>query len=239
MTRPLFRENAYLRSCSARVESITETGGIVLDQSLFYPQGGGQPGDLGLIEWDGGSFELENTIKGKGAQITLVPKEASILPAVGDQVICTLDWDTRYRFMRIHTALHLLSVVIPLSVTGGAISVQKGRLDFNMPDAILDKESLSDRLNEIANRNLDVTEEWITDAELEAKPEMVKTMSVRPPMGTGKIRLIRIGNGEAQVDLQPCGGTHVKNTLEIGTMRIGKVEKKGKLNRRVSLHLDG
>jgi len=238
MTRPLFREDAYLQESMAVVTGITPAGGVILDQSLFYPQGGGQPGDLGRVEWDGGAFDLENTIKGEGAEIVLLPQEGNAVPPVGATVRSTLDWERRYRHMRIHTALHLLSVVIPLPVTGGAISTEKGRLDFNMPEAIEDKEGLSHRLNDIAGRNLAITEDWISDAELAANPDLVKTMSVKPPMGAGRVRLIRIGAGSDQVDLQPCGGTHVKNTSEIGPMRIGKVEKKGKLNRRVSLHLD-
>lgn len=238
MTRPLFREDAYLQESMAVVTGITPAGGVILDQSLFYPQGGGQPGDLGRVEWDGGAFDLENTIKGEGAEIVLLPQAGSAVPPVGATVRSTLDWERRYRHMRVHTALHLLSVVIPLPVTGGAISTEKGRLDFNMPEAIEDKEGLSDRLNDIAGRNLAISEDWISDAELAANPDLVKTMSVKPPMGAGRVRLIRIGAGSDQVDLQPCGGTHVKNTSEIGPMRIGKVEKKGKLNRRVSLHLD-
>ena len=238
MTEPLFRDDAYLKSASGVVTAHTDRGGVVLDRSIFYPQGGGQPGDQGLIRWEGGEMTVALTVKGDGDEVVLVPAEGADLPPVGAEVEQVLDWDLRYRYMRVHTALHLLSVVIPLPVTGGQISAEKGRLDFDMPDAPEDKEALTDELNAIIARDLPVGFDWITDEELEANPGLVKTMSVKPPMGAGRVRLVRIGDGDDQVDLQPCGGTHVARTGEIGRVTIGKVEKKGKQNRRVNLMLE-
>lgn len=238
MTEALFREDAYQRSAEARVVSLTPEGGIVLDQSIFYPTGGGQPGDSGSVTWQGGEISIATTVKGDEGAIVLVPAEPSQLPPVGTKVNQDLDWNRRHRHMRVHTALHLLSVVIPLPVSGGSIAADKGRLDFDMPEAPEDKEALAEALNALIDRDLPISETWISDAELEANPGLVKTMSVMPPMGQGRVRLVRIGAGEDQVDLQPCGGTHVARTSEIGRVRLGKVEKKGKQNRRVYLHLD-
>lgn len=235
----LYRQDAYLREAPATVLAHTDQGGVILDQSLFYPTGGGQPGDAGRLTWDGGEMDVATTVKADGDQIALVPAEGSGLPPVETQVTQHLNWDLRFGHMRVHTALHLLSVVIPLEVSGGSISAAKGRLDFNMPDAPEDKEALQAQLQALIDQDLPVTEDWITDAELDANPGLVKTMSVQPPRGSGKIRLVRIGQGDAQVDLQPCGGTHVERTGEIGKIRLGKVEKKGRQNRRVYLHLDG
>ena len=173
--------------------------------------------------------------KGEGDSIILLPAEPAPLPSVGQSLLQKLNWDRRYRHMRVHTALHLLSVVIPLPVSGGAIATDKGRLDFDMPDAPEDKEALEDALNRLIACNMAVTEEWITEAELDAQPGLVKTMSVQPPRGTGRIRLVRIGDGAGQVDLQPCGGTHVARTAEIGKLTIAKIEKKGRQNRRVAI----
>lgn len=239
MTRALFREDAYLRDAGGRVTALTDEGGIVLDNTIFYPTSGGQPGDSGTLSWDGGKIEIATAIKGQGDDIILVPAEPAAMPAVGARITQAIDWDRRLGHMRVHTALHLLSVVIPLPVTGGSISVDKGRLDFDMPDAPDDKEVLNDMLNRLIACKFAVSEEWITEAELDAQPDLVKTMSVAPPRGAGKIRLVRIGVGENTADLQPCGGTHVSNTTEIGTVRIGKIEKKGRQNRRVYLHVDG
>jgi misacylated tRNA(Ala) deacylase len=238
MTEPIYRDT-YLRECSATVARIIDRGGVILDQSVFYPTGGGQPGDRGSLVWEGGEAKIATAVKGEMPnQVVHVPAEGAIMPPVGAQVTAKLDWDTRYRHMRVHTALHLLSVVIPLPVTGGSISVEKGRLDFDMPEAPDDKEALECALNDMIAADYAVTEEWITDAELAANPGMVKTMTVKPPIGQGRVRLIRIGSGEATVDLQPCGGTHVRATAEIGRVRFGKIEKKGKQNRRVSILID-
>ncbi|WP_127112022.1 alanyl-tRNA editing protein [Shimia sediminis] len=239
MTELLFREDAYEREAQATVTRLTPEGGIVLDRALFYPTGGGQPGDSGSLSWNGTVLKIATTVKGEGDQVVLVPAEPSSLPPEGTPVTQTLDWERRYRHMRIHTALHLLSVVIPLPVTGGSVGADKGRLDFDMPEAPADKDALNESLNHLIERDLVVTEGWISDEELAANPGLVKTMSVKPPMGAGHVRLVRIGEGAGQVDLQPCGGTHVARTGEIGRVRIGKVEKKGRQNRRVNLHLDG
>ncbi|MEL6683852.1 MAG: alanyl-tRNA editing protein [Pseudomonadota bacterium] len=238
MTDLLFRKDAYAREASGKVTQITSEGGIVLDGSLFYPTSGGQPGDSGTLRWKGGEIEIATTVKGEGEGVVLVPAEPAGLPAVGQEVTQVLNWERRYRHMRVHTALHLLSVVIPLPVSGGSIGTEKGRLDFDMPEAPDDKAALEEDLNRLIACNMNVTEEWITDAELDAQPDLVKTMSVQPPRGSGKIRLVRIGVGDETADLQPCGGTHVANTEEIGRVRLGKIEKKGRQNRRVYLHLE-
>jgi misacylated tRNA(Ala) deacylase len=237
MTKPLFRDDAYLKVAKGVVLAHSERGGVVLDGSVFYPTGGGQPGDSGRIEWTGGVMEVAVAVKGDGAQIVLVPAEGAEFPPVGMTVTQHLNWENRHRLMRVHTALHLLSVVIPLPVTGGQISADKGRLDFKMPDPPKDKQAIEDALNALIGRDLTITDSWITDAELAAQPELVKTMSVKPPAGAGHVRLIRIGTDVEQIDLQPCGGTHVARTAEIGHMRLGKIENKGKQNRRVNIHL--
>ncbi len=237
MTTPLFRDDAYLREAEAQVIGHTPEGGIVVDRSVFYATGGGQPGDSGLIDWDGGRLTIATAVKVEGGGIALVPAEPRPLPPVGAVLRQRIDWDRRYRHMRVHTALHLLSVVIPLPVTGGQIGADKGRLDFDMPEAPADVEALNAALAALIARDLAVTDSWISDEELLANPGLVKTMSVMPPMGQGRVRLVRIGAAETQIDLQPCGGTHVARTAEIGHVEIGKIEKKGKVNRRVNLIL--
>ncbi|MEM8978228.1 MAG: alanyl-tRNA editing protein [Pseudomonadota bacterium] len=237
MTEPLYLIDAYLRDAPGTVLSHTAEGGIVLDQSIFYPTSGGQPGDSGVLNWDNNALEIATTIKGEEGQIVLVPAEPQALPPIGTPVSQHIDWDRRYAHMRVHTMLHLLSVVVPLPVTGGSISADKGRLDFLMPEPPEDKLALEAELNAHIARDLSVTEDWITGEELEAKPGLVKTMSVAPPKGARHVRLVRIADGEAQIDLQPCGGTHVARTSEIGEIRFGKVEKKGRENRRIAVHL--
>jgi misacylated tRNA(Ala) deacylase len=237
MTRLLFRDDPYLRDVQATVTGQTAEGGILVDRSIFYPTGGGQPGDSGWLDWDGGRIDIATAVKADGGHVALVPAEPLALPPAGATVALHLDWVRRHRHMRVHTALHLLSVVIPLPVTGGQIGAERGRLDFDMPDPPEDIAALQDRLNAMIARDLAVTEDWITDAELAANPGLVKTMSVMPPTGQGRVRLIRIGTGADQVDLQPCGGTHVARTGEIGRVEIGKIEKKGRQNRRVSITL--
>ncbi len=237
MTLPLFRQDPYLRQCEGRVSGHTDEGAIVVDQTVFYPTGGGQPGDAGFVQWDNGRIAIATAIKLQGGRIGLVPAEPVAMPPSGAQVMQVLDWDRRHRHMRIHTALHLLSVVIPLPVTGGQIGAERGRLDFDMPDPLEDVAALDEALNALIERDLPVSEAWITDEELLANPSVVKTMSVMPPMGQGHIRLIRIGQGADEVDLQPCGGTHVARTGEIGRVEIGRIEKKGRQNRRVTLTL--
>ena len=235
MTALLFLEDSYRKDAPAAVIEIAQGGGIILDNSLFYATSGGQPGDRGLLLWDDTQIGIETTIKGDGGTLVCIPVQDQLLPKVGQVVTQRLDWELRYSHMRMHTALHLLSVAIPLPVTGGAITAIKGRLDFDMPDAPEEKDILSARMNDFIARSLDITETWITEAELEQNPTLVKTLTVKPPKGAGKIRLIRIGSSEDQIDLQPCGGTHVKNTDEIGKVRISKIEKKGRQNRRVHL----
>ncbi len=211
----------------------------MLEATIFYPLGGGQPGDSGRLIWETGSLPIATTVKGEGQEIVLVPGAPDTLPPIGAQVEQVLDWDRRLRHMRVHTALHLLSVAVPLPVSGGSIGADKGRLDFDMPDAVVDKDALNVMLNDMIEKDLPVVESWISDAQLRADPGLVKTMSVMPPMGQGKIRMIAIGEGAARVDLQPCGGTHVARTGEIGKVIIGKVQKKGRQNRRIYLHLEG
>ncbi|NBT32448.1 MAG: alanyl-tRNA editing protein [Rhodobacteraceae bacterium] len=237
MTELLFRADAYLRDATATVLGITPEGGVILDRTIFYPAAGGQPGDSGRLVWDGREILIATTIKGDGTLVILVPAEPAPLPPVGTVVVQHLDWERRHRHMRVHTALHLLSVVIPLPVSGGAIAADYGRLDFDMPESPENKDEIEETLNSLIACDFRVSDEWITDAELDANPALVKTMSVQPPRGTGKIRLVRIGQGQDTADLQPCGGTHVAWTTEIGQVRLGKIEKKGKQNRRVYLHL--
>lgn len=237
-TRPLFRDDAYQAECTAQVTALTPEGGIICDASVFYPTGGGQPGDSGRLDWEGGAISIATAVKGDNGAIILVPASPVELPPVGTQVTQRLDWALRHRHMRVHTALHLLSVVIPLPVSGGAIGSEKGRLDFDMAEPPEDKQQIEDRLNALIEQDLKVSDDWITDAALLANPALVKTMSVMPPMGQGRVRLVRIGDDTTQVDLQPCGGTHVARTAEIGRIRIGKIEKKGRQNRRVTIHLD-
>ena len=237
MTELLFRDDAYLTDCPALVTGHTPEGGIIVDRSVFYPTGGGQPGDSGRITWPGGEMTIATAVKIEGGDMALVPAEPRAMPPVGAQLHMMLDWNRRHRHMRVHTALHLLSVVIPLPVTGGQIGVDRGRLDFDMPEPPGDMGLIEAAVNRLIDRDLAVTETWITDAELLANPGLIKTMSVKPPIGQGRVRLVRIGQGPGQVDLQPCGGTHVARTSEIGRVVLGKIEKKGRINRRVTLEL--
>jgi misacylated tRNA(Ala) deacylase len=238
MTQMLFRTDAYLRDAKAIVESITPEGGVILNQSLFYPTSGGQPGDSGWIRWDGKELPIATTVKAEGDAIALVPAEAAGLPPIGANVTQALDWDRRHRLMRVHTALHLLSAVIPFEVTGGQISASHGRLDFDMPDIPQNREEIEQTLNDDVAQDARVSEDWITAAALEENPHLVKTMAVRPPKGIDRLRLIRIGEADNWLDVQACGGTHVARTGEIGALRLGKIEKKGRWNRRVYIHLD-
>ncbi|MDF1728486.1 MAG: alanyl-tRNA editing protein [Sulfitobacter sp.] len=238
MTEALFRADAYLRSAPARVTRLTEEGGVVLDRSVFYPTGGWQPGDSGWLTWDGHRLPIATAIKGAGEEVILVPAEPLRLPPEGAHLEQEIDWDRRHRHMRIHTALHLLSVVVPFGVTGGQISATHGRIDFDMPEAPEDRDEIADRLNGFVSQDLRVTAHWITQAELDAQPHLVKTMAVKPPRGTGEVRLVCIGERASPIDLQPCGGTHVARTGEIGALQLGKIEKKGRQNRRIYLHLE-
>ena len=238
MTELLFRDDAYLKSTSAELVELTDNGGLIFDQTVFYPIGGGQPSDVGELILDDLNLKVREVRKGDQGKVVFFVEGSTEGIQIGQKFQQKIDWPTRYGYMKIHTALHLLSVVIPLGVTGGSIGSQKGRLDFEMPEPLENKEILENELNELIARGLKITESWITDAELEENPSLVKTMRVKPPMGQGKVRLVRIGTETDEIDLQPCGGTHVKSTLEIGKIRLGKVENKGKSNRRVHLHLD-
>ncbi|MDA0679126.1 MAG: alanyl-tRNA editing protein [Proteobacteria bacterium] len=232
MSEQLFREDSYLRECEATVIAAGE-GAIVLDRTVFYPMGGGQPGDTGRISWEAGDATIVDTRYGEDGAICHLVADGVALPPVGTAVIATLDWDRRYLHMRMHTALHLLGSVLKYGVTGGNISADRSRLDFDMEDTV-DKEQVTLNVQALVDANHPVTCRWISDAELEAQPELVRTMSVQPPKGAGKVRLLEIGD----VDLQPCGGTHLRSTGEVGRFKVGKVEKKGKRNRRVSILLD-
>lgn len=233
MTEFIFREDSYVRSLPTLVTAITPEGGIVLDRTIFYATSGGQPGDTGRLERaDGSSISLMGTIHPDGDKTAVVhlPAEGQQALSVGEEVIAHLDWERRYKLMRMHTALHLVTVVLPYPITGASVGEDKGRVDFNLPD-VPDAADVERRLNGLVEAALPVSAEWITDTELEANPGLIKSMNVKPPMGQGRVRLVRIGD----VDLQPCGGTHVKNTSEIGPLRLGKVEKKGAINRRVTV----
>ena len=235
-TELLFREDAYLAETPATVISVNERGGIVLDRTVLYATGGGQPGDSGnLKRADGSVIAIGTAIYDPEdkSRVLHVPLEGQSLPQAGDAVTVVLDWEKRLKRMRVHTALHLLSVVLSYPVTGGSIGDGDGRLDFDIPEGGLDKAEINEKLNALIARNADVTESWITDAELDANPGLVKTMSVKPPRGSGRVRLVAIGD----IDLQPCGGTHVRNTREIGLVAVTDIEKKGKQNRRVRIAL--
>jgi misacylated tRNA(Ala) deacylase len=234
MTQALFRDDAYRTETEATVAS-SEPRGVALDRTLFYPQGGGQSGDRGTLIIEGGSaISVVNTIyDADRATILHVPAEGAALPRPGARVIARIDWDLRYQRMRAHTALHLLSVVLPYPVTGGSVGDAEGRLDFDSGEAVLDRADVERRLNELIALDAVVSQRWIADAELEANPGLIKTMSVKPPMGTGRVRLIAIEG----LDLQPCGGTHVARTGEIGRATVTGIEKKGKINRRVRIAL--
>ena len=230
----LFREDSYLKSCEARVVAVTEQGGIVLDRTVFYANSGGQPGDTGTLTLpDDNKVDIVDTIytdKSK-TEIAHVVDVAAPTLKVGDAVKAEIDWDRRYARMRMHTALHLLSAVLPYAVTGGSVGDAEGRLDFDIPEAGLDKDAIAEKLAAMIATDAVVSSRWISDAELEANPGLVKTMSVKPPLGTGRVRLIEIDN----LDLQPCGGTHVRRVGEIGSVRVTGIEKKGKQNRRVRI----
>jgi misacylated tRNA(Ala) deacylase len=227
----IFRDDAYRRSCEATVLA-AEPGGIRLDRTVFYPMGGGQPGDIGVLRWTGGQAQIVDAHKGEGHdEVVHVPAEGAELPEPGAQVEAEIDWERRHRLMRMHTCMHLLCALVTGDVTGGAVGDGKGRLDFNLPDTSLDKERITADLNRLIEEDHEVRPRWITDEELEANAQLVRTMSVKPPMGAGKVRLLEI----ADVDLQPCGGTHVRRTGEIGPVRIGKIENKGRQNRRVNI----
>ncbi len=234
----IFREDAYEKSCEATVLAADENG-IRLDRTVFYPMGGGQPGDRGRLRLaasdGGGEVAIVDTRKGAEPEEVLhIAQEGAALPAPGARVTAEIDWERRYRLMRMHTCLHLLCAVIPGEVTGGQISDGKGRLDFNLPDTKPEKEQVAAALNRLIEENHEVLARWISDRDLASNPGLVRTMSVKPPMGTGSVRVLDI----AGVDLQPCGGTHVRRTGEIGPVKVAKIESKGRQNRRVVIAFD-
>jgi len=232
----LFRADSYLKDCEARVVAITEQGGIVLDRTVFYATSGGQPGDTGtMILADGTRMAIANAIYTdvQKSEIAHVPTDAAVSARVGDVVRAEIDWEPRYGRMKIHTALHLLSVVLPYPITGASVGNADGRADFDIPDAGQDKEAIAAKIAAMIASDAAVSSRWISDAELEANPGLIKSMSVKPPMGTGQVRLIEI----AGLDLQPCGGTHVRTLSEIGAVAVTGIEKKGKQNRRVRIAL--
>lgn len=232
----LFRDDAYLKSCEAVVVSVSEEG-LRLDKTVFYPMGGGQPGDSGSLTLETGErIPVADTRKGESHEdVVHVLDPGATPPEVGSKVTAAIDWERRYRLMRMHSCLHLLCAVVTGDVTGGQIGEEKSRLDFNLPDTQLDKEALTAELNRLIEENHPVAQRWISDEEMAANPDLVRTMSVKPPTGSGRVRLLDI----AGVDLQPCGGTHVRETGEIGRVRIGKIENKGRQNRRINIHFDG
>lgn len=234
MTKELFREDSYLKECQALVTAVSDTG-IQTDQSVFYPHGGGQLGDIGtLLSHEGGAQAIDNTVKDRdtGEQWHVV--ENPSLLDVGDAVTLKLDWERRYKLMRFHSCLHMLCSLIDAPVTSGSIQVDRARLDFDLKDPI-DKDPITVGLNELVARDIKMSTRWISDAELDAQPELVRTMSVQPPRNaSGTIRLVEFEG----VDLQPCGGTHVASSGEIGRVRVSKIEKKGKQNRRINIVFD-
>jgi misacylated tRNA(Ala) deacylase len=229
----IFRDDAYAATCTAVVTAVDERG-LRLDRTVFYPAGGGQPGDTGMLRHAGGAVRIVDTIKGDGPdEIIHVPESEAALPAPGAEVEAEIDWNRRYAHMRMHTCLHLLCAVVPGAVTGGQVGADKSRLDFKVPSGSLDKEELTQALNRLIDADRPVQPRWIGDDELAARPELVRTMSVKPPTGSGTVRLLDIEG----IDLQPCGGTHVRRTGEIGPVEVIKIENKGKQNRRVVVAL--
>ncbi len=241
MTGELFRENPEMSACEARVVAVNDRGGIILDRTVFYPTGGGQPGDRGaLLLEDGRSIAIATTVRDRETgEIVHVPAEGEDLPQPGEKVRARLDMDLRRRRMRAHTAMHLMCALVPFPVTGGQVGDDGGRLDFAIDDpGAVNKEDLTERMNRLIAENHPVRAVLITEEELDANPEMVRTMSVRPPRGAGTVRVIEIGEN-GRIDRQPCGGTHVSATAEIGGVEVTKIEKKGRMNRRIRFRLRG
>ncbi len=232
MTETLFRDDAYLSDCEATVLHARD-GAVILDRTVFYAMGGGQPGDTGTLRWSGGEAEVVDTRYGDRGAIRHILADDAELPPAGVFVKAAIDWERRYRLMRMHTALHLLGAVLKYGVTGGNIAADRSRLDFDMQETV-DKDEVTKKLKALVDADKPVSCRWITDEELAAQPDLVRTMSVQPPKGAGKVRLLQIEG----VDLQPCGGTHLKSTGEVGAVKVAKVEKKGKHNRRVYIELD-
>ena len=232
MIEELFRQDSYLKEADATVTAV-EDRGVRLDRTVFYPTGGGQPGDTGTLSWDGGEARIVDALKAEGGDVLHVLAPDAPRPAVGTKVHMALDWERRYRHMRMHTALHVMSAVIKGNVTGGQVGADKSRLDFALEGEVPTREAITEEVNRLLADDRPVVPQWVTDEELAARPELVKTMSVRPPVGAGRVRLLSIEG----IDLQACGGTHVARTAEIGRVEVTKIENKGKMNRRFVISL--
>ncbi len=231
MTERLFLDQPELARIDATVMA-SEPDGIILDRTIFYARGGGQPGDTGMLWWEGGEIAITDTVKGEGESILHLPAGDLPLPMPGTVVSAEIDWDRRHRLMRMHTAMHLLcSLIKGAAVTGGSVGTDRSRLDFDLPNPP-PKETIEAELNALIAADQPVRIEWVDESVLDTDPGLVRTMSVKPPRGTGRLRLMRIGDGEL-IDLQPCGGTHVSRTGEIGPIQVVKIENKGKQNRRI------
>ena len=229
----IFEENSYMKEIETRIKKINKQDkGIELEDNIFYAKGGGQPSDLGEITIDGVIKEVKDTIKIKNSIVNIVDDIHNI--EIGSRVLAKIDWGKRYKHMRMHSALHLVCASIPLGVTGGQIGYEKSRLDFNDPEKKINKEELEEKINSLMKENHQINYEFIDSKILDSQPDLVRTMSVTPPKINGKLRFVKIG----KIDFQPCGGTHVASTIEIGKVKIGKIENKGKMNRRVSIFLN-
>lgn len=238
MTEALFLDQPQLQRVAATVVAADATG-ITLDQTIFYARSGGQPGDTGTLCWGDITLAVTDTIKGPAGTILHLIAEGDPLPAPGTPVDIEIDWARRHQLMRMHTAMHLVcSLIKGAAVTGGAVGVEKSRLDFDLPDPPA-KEDLEAQLNALITADLPVRFEWVDEVRLDEDPGLVRTMSVQPPRGTGRLRLLRIGADDLLIDLQPCGGTHVSHTGEIGPMRVIKIENKGRKNRRIIIAFAG
>ncbi len=233
VTQALFREDGYLSTAEGRVVAVNDRGGIIVNQTNFYATSGGQPGDTGFFERaDGSKIRIAATVTGETKdEIIHVPASGEALPEVGEDLVLHIDWERRYKLMRMHTACHLLSVVCPFPITGAAVGEEESRVDFDLPDAGVTRESVSEAMMRLVEANHPIFTRWISEADLAANPGLVKSKNVRPPAGMGRIRLVCIGEDGA-TDSQPCGGTHVSETQEVGDIHIGKIEKKGRENRR-------
>jgi misacylated tRNA(Ala) deacylase len=235
VTELLFREDAFLKSCTGVVSSVNERGGILIDRTVFYATAGGQPGDKGTLQVEGVSIPIATTVYDEAKDVVHVPASPVEPLPVGAPATLTLDWDNRYRNMRAHTLMHLLCATVPHPVTGGAITEDGGRIDFDIPDGqVPNKEELAARINQLIAEDHPVSFRWISDEEMAANPQLIRTMSVKPPTGTGRVRLVLIGE-DGKVDMQPCGGTHLRSTAAIGPITVAKIESKGRMNRRIRL----
>ena len=230
MMAKIFEENAYIKEIETEIIEInTENNEIELKDTIFYGKSGGQPGDIGEIIADGQKIDVIETIK-TGGDIKNIVENINVL-SINQKITARINWNKRYKYMRMHSALHLMCASIPLGVTGGQIGYEKSRLDFNDPEKKINKDELQKKINELMKQDHEIIYEYIDSKILDSKPELVRTMSVKPPKIEGKLRFVKIGN----IDFQPCGGTHVKSTREIGEIKIGKIENKGKMNRRVNI----